>query len=47
MTLLAATPATSVAVQVPEASSVTLFALGTLGLIIGRRLAKRSSNRED
>ncbi len=28
--------------QVPEGSSATLFALGLLGLIIGRRVASKS-----
>ena len=30
--------------QVPEASSLTLFALGVLGVIIGRKLASGGSD---
>ena len=33
--------------QVPEASSVTLFALGVLGVIVGRRLSMRKSDGDD
>ena len=33
--------------QVPEASSTTLFALGVLGLIVGRRLSAKRSERDD
>ena len=33
--------------KVPEASSTTLFALGVLGVILGRRLASRRSDGED
>lgn len=50
--LLCAVPAAANAVagasaQVPEASSVTLFALGVLGVIVGRRLSMRKSNKDD
>ncbi|WP_271078569.1 PEP-CTERM sorting domain-containing protein [Aurantiacibacter sp. MUD61] len=38
----AATPA-----QIPEGSSATLFALGVLGVIIGRRLSMRKSDGEE
>ena len=31
--------------QVPEASSVTLFALGLAGVMVGRRLSRRKSDR--
>ena len=33
--------------QVPEGSSVTLFALGVIGVIIGRRLSMRKSDGQD
>jgi len=47
-TLLTAAPtAASAAAQVPEASSVTLFALGVLGVIVGRSLAMRKSDSDD
>jgi hypothetical protein len=46
--LLSAAPAAAASVaQVPEGSSVTLFALGVLGVIVGRRLSMRKSNRDD
>lgn len=32
--------------QVPEASAITLFALGVLGIIIGRRGAMRGKDRD-
>ena len=32
--------------QVPEASAMTLFALGVLGVIVGRRGAMRSKKRD-
>lgn len=31
--------------QVPEASSVTLLALGLAGVMVGRRLSRRKSDR--
>ena len=46
--LLSAAPAAAQSsAQVPEASSVTLFALGTLGVIVGRRLAMRRKDRDE
>ncbi|GGD45254.1 PEP-CTERM sorting domain-containing protein [Erythrobacter arachoides] len=33
--------------QVPEASSMMLFAMGAAGVIIGRRLARRRTDTED
>lgn len=48
MLLFAAAPAAANgSAQIPEASSLTLFALGALGVIIGRRLSMRKSDRED
>ncbi|RJY09972.1 PEP-CTERM sorting domain-containing protein [Aurantiacibacter aquimixticola] len=35
------------AAQVPEASSLTLFALGVIGVIVGRALAGRRSDSDD
>lgn len=31
--------------QVPEASSVTLFAIGLAGVMLGRRLSRRTSDK--
>ncbi len=46
--LLAAHPAAaSGTAQVPEASSLSLFALGVLGVIVGRRLSIRRSDKDD
>ena len=46
--IIAAQPALANAgVQIPEASSMTLFALGVLGVIVGRRLAERDRDSED
>ena len=46
--VIAAQPAlANVGVQVPEASSMTLFALGVLGVIVGRRLAARDADSDD
>ena len=46
--LLIAVPAMAQAgTQVPEASSMTLFAMGAAGVIIGRRLAARRGHRDD
>ncbi|QZH75530.1 MAG: hypothetical protein JY451_02640 [Erythrobacter sp.] len=48
MLLFAAAPAGATAsAQVPEGSSLTLFALGVLGVIVGRRLSMRKSNKDD
>lgn len=33
--------------QVPEASSVTLFALGLAGVMLGRRLSRRKADKSD
>ena len=33
--------------QVPEASAMTLFALGVLGVIVGRRGAMRPKKRDE
>jgi hypothetical protein len=50
---LLATPAAALAnggVPIPEGSQATLFALGLLGVIVGRRASMRppgSSDRED
>lgn len=43
------TLAASASTQVPEGSQLTLFALGLLGVIVGRRFAMRrgDSNSED
>ena len=42
----AASPALAgeVGTQVPEASALTLFALGVLGVLVGRQAAKRSKD---
>ena len=46
--VIAAQPALANAgVQIPEASSMTLFALGVLGVIVGRRLAERDKDADD
>lgn len=46
--LLAATPAMAEGgAQVPEASSLSLFALGVLGVLVGRRLSMRKSDKDD
>ena len=48
MTLLGAAPAlASRGTPIPEASSMTLFALGVLGLVVGRRLATNRSDRDE
>ncbi|APE28016.1 PEP-CTERM sorting domain-containing protein [Aurantiacibacter gangjinensis] len=45
--LLSASPAMAQNVaQVPEASALTLFALGIAGVIIGRRLSMRKSDED-
>ncbi len=41
MLLSAAPAAAQVAVQVSEASNITLFALGVAGVLLGRRLSMR------
>jgi hypothetical protein len=48
MLALAASPALANGdgAQVPEASAMTLFALGVLGIIIGRRGAMRSKDKD-
>ncbi|WP_162199428.1 PEP-CTERM sorting domain-containing protein [Aurantiacibacter luteus] len=45
-TLAVAVPAAAQATQVPEASSMTLFAMGAAGVMIGRRLARRKADRD-
>lgn len=45
--ILAAPAAGSGTAQIPEASSMTLFALGAIGVIIGRRLSMRKSDRDE
>ena len=47
LALIASPAAASAPAQVPEGSSVTLFALGVLGVIIGRRMSMRKSDRDD
>ncbi|WP_047094468.1 hypothetical protein [Aurantiacibacter marinus] len=37
----------STAAQIPEGSSATLFALGVIGVIVGRRLSMRKADRDD
>lgn len=45
--LLGASPAMAQsAAQIPEASGLTLFALGVAGVIIGRRLSMRKSDED-
>ena len=39
--------AASASAPVPEGDSVTLFALGLAGLLLGRRLAARRSDKSD
>jgi hypothetical protein len=47
MALLLTTPAMAGAVaQVPEGDSITLFALGVAGVILGRRLSMRRSRKD-
>ena len=45
-TLLVAAPAQAAeaAVQLPEGSSLTLFALGVLGVLIGRRVSAKKGD---
>lgn len=43
----AAPAAANAGAQVPEGSSVTLLALGALGVIVGRRLSMRKINKDD
>ena len=38
--------AQSASTQVPEGSSVTLFALGLAGILLGRRLAARRDRKD-
>lgn len=46
--LTVASPAVAQAgTQIPEASSLTLFALGVAGVLLGRRLAQKRSDRDD
>ena len=48
LVLIAASPAAAQGfAQIPEANSITLFALGVLGVIVGRRLSTRRSDRDD
>lgn len=47
--LMLASPVAALAsesTQVPEGSNLTLFALGLLGVIVGRRLAMRGSGED-
>jgi hypothetical protein len=46
---VAASPALAgeVGAQVPEASAVTLFALGVLGVLVGRQASKRSKDQDN
>lgn len=44
---LSAPAAASGAAQLPEASTLSLFALGILGVILGRHLSKKKSDNED
>lgn len=45
MVIFAAPVAAADSAQVPEASSVTLFALGLAGVMLGRRLSRRKSDK--
>jgi hypothetical protein len=48
--ILLATPAAALAaggVPVPEGSQATLFALGLLGVIVGRRASMRKPDRDE
>jgi hypothetical protein len=47
LVICAAPAAAGDGAQVPEASSVTLFALGLAGVMIGRRLSRRKSGKSD
>ncbi|WAT17679.1 hypothetical protein OZN62_12285 [Aurantiacibacter sp. MUD11] len=42
----AAPAAAAGATQIPEGSQLTLFALGALGVIIGRRLSMRGADKD-
>ena len=39
--------AARITAQIPEANSITLFALGVAGVILGRQLSRKRSNRDD
>jgi PEP-CTERM motif len=45
--MLAAPAQAADSAQVPEASSVTLFALGLAGVMLGRRLSRRKADKSD
>lgn len=45
LVIFAAPVAAADSAQVPEGSSVTLFALGLAGVMLGRRLSRRKSDK--
>lgn len=45
MVMFAAPAQAADSAQVPEGSSVTLFAIGLAGVILGRRLSRRKSDK--
>lgn len=44
--LATATPAFAASAAVPEPGSMTLFAMGVIGLIVGRQAAKKRRDRD-
>ncbi|QSB43634.1 PEP-CTERM sorting domain-containing protein [Altererythrobacter sp. FM1] len=44
--LATATPAFAATAAVPEPGSMTLFAMGVIGLIVGRQAAKKRRDRD-
>lgn len=47
MVMLAAPAQAADSAQVPEGSSVTLFAIGLAGVMLGRRLSRRKADKSD
>jgi hypothetical protein len=45
LVMIAAPAQAADSAQVPEGSSVTLFALGLAGVLLGRRLSRRKSDK--
>ena len=45
LVMLAAPAQAADSAQVPEGSSVTLFAIGLAGVMLGRRLSRRTSDK--
>ncbi|MXO73084.1 PEP-CTERM sorting domain-containing protein [Alteraurantiacibacter buctensis] len=47
LVIFAAPVAAADSAQVPEANTITLFALGLAGVMLGRRLSRRKSDKPD